>query len=342
MADRCFPTYFGGYGDSRQSAVVSRQSQSSVRVGSPSRQSVSAVPVGCSSSATRANESTTPANENTVLSVFRIIMRDDLKAAFRSLESSKTFTAVALARPDARHRRQHGDLLGGRRRRPARTAVRRARPPRRGRRAPPAGIDPDPNRDPHSISSIAPQNYIDWAAQQQVFESIAAIAGGAVTLREPGAEPEDLALAAGHRRTSSTCFAFSPAIGRALHGRRGSRRTSPGRRAQRWAVAPALRRRSRPSSDARFRSRAAPTKSSGVMPPDFAYPVGALRPTDLWIPYVVPPDERIAGSAGSRSIYLQSIARLKPGVSVQQAQAQMDADRRGARDRASGVEQGLT
>ena len=44
--------------------------------------------------------------------------------------------------------------------------------------------------------SAAPQNYMDWAAQQQVFESIAAIAGGAFTLREPGAEPEDLAHSA--------------------------------------------------------------------------------------------------------------------------------------------------
>ena len=33
------------------------------------------------------------------------------------------------------------------------------------------------------LSSAAPQNYMDWAAQQQVFESIAAIAGGAVPSR---------------------------------------------------------------------------------------------------------------------------------------------------------------
>ena len=58
------------------------------------------------------------------------------------------------------------------------------------------------------------------------------------------------------------------------------------------------------------------------MPADFQYPVGSLRPTDLWIPYVVPPDERTR-VIGSRSYYLQSIARLKPGVSLQQAQAQM-------------------
>ena len=30
--------------------------------------------------------------------------------------------------------------------------------------------------DPQALSRVRPQNYIDWAAQQQVFESMAAIA----------------------------------------------------------------------------------------------------------------------------------------------------------------------
>ena len=119
-------------------------------------------------------------------------MHDDLKAAFRSLGSSRTFTAVALiilalgigattaifSVVDAVVLRglpfeEHDRLV----------AV--------GQRQPP-GPRPDPNRDPQAVSSIAPQNYVDWAAQQQVFESIAAIAGGSFTLREPGAEAEDL------------------------------------------------------------------------------------------------------------------------------------------------------
>src|SRR4029079_12221030 len=51
----------------------------------------------------------------------------------------------------------------------------------------------------------------------------------------------------------------------------------------------------------------------GIMPPAFAYPVGVTRPTDIWIPYVVPPDQRIR-NPHSRSTYLQVIARLKSGV----------------------------
>src|SRR4029450_3336813 len=60
----------------------------------------------------------------------------------------------------------------------------------------------------------------------------------------------------------------------------------------------------------------------GVMPPGFAYPVALMRPTDIWIPYVVPPDQRIR-DPHKRVTYLQVIARLKPGVTVDGARAQM-------------------
>ena len=51
----------------------------------------------------------------------------------------------------------------------------------------------------------------------------------------------------------------------------------------------------------------------GVMPPDFAYPVGAVRPTQVWIPYVVPARERQRATA-NRVFTLQLLARLKPGL----------------------------
>src|SRR5687767_11579806 len=142
-------------------------------------------------------------------------MLDDLKAAFRSLRSSKTFTFVALAVltlgigastaifsvVDAVVLRglpfdEHDRLV----------AVGERRPPR---------TNAPPNQDPDALSSAAPQNYVDWAAQQQVFESIAAIAGGSFTLREPGAEPEDLR----GQRVSAAFFdvlRVRPAIGRAF------------------------------------------------------------------------------------------------------------------------------
>src|SRR5688572_25854127 len=142
-------------------------------------------------------------------------MLDDLKAAFRSLRSSKTFTVVALAVltlgigastaifsvVDAVVLRalpfdEHDRLVAvGERRRPSPTA--------------------DPTRDPLQLSPVAPQNYIDWAAQQQVFEAIAAIGFGALTLREQDAEPEELRS----QRVTAGFFDVlraHPAVGRAF------------------------------------------------------------------------------------------------------------------------------
>ena len=142
-------------------------------------------------------------------------MRDDLKSAIRSLNSSKTFTSVALlvltlgigastavfSVVDAVVLRglpfDEYDRL---------VAV--------GERVPPGRMI-DPTRDPDAVMSAAPQNYMDWKAEQQVFESMAAIAGGSMTLREPGAEPEDLRV----QRVTADFFAVlrvHPAIGRSF------------------------------------------------------------------------------------------------------------------------------
>ena len=248
-------------------------------------------------------------------------MRDDLKAAWRSLLSSKTFTAVALivlalgigastavfSVVDAVVLRglpfdEHDRLV----------AVGERRPP---------GLFPDVNRDPLALSSAAPQNYIDWAAQQQVFESMAAIAGGSFTLREGGAEPEDLRA----QRVTSQFFdvlRVRPAVGRAFT----SENEVDGR--QRVAILSDALWRRRFGGDTSIVGRVIPLEGGsyeviGIMPVEFQYPVGATRPTDLWVPYVVPANERIRNPK-TFSIYLSTIARLKPGVSIQQAQAQMD------------------
>ena len=59
----------------------------------------------------------------------------------------------------------------------------------------------------------------------------------------------------------------------------------------------------------------------GVMPPSFAYPVGATRPTEVWLPNVFQPAERVRGH--EYSYRLQVIGRLRDGVSIDQAQMQM-------------------
>jgi predicted permease len=248
-------------------------------------------------------------------------MRDDLKAAWRSLLSSKTFTAVALivlalgigastaifSVVDAVVLRglpfdEHDRLV----------AVGERRPP---------GPFADLSRDPQMVLATSPQNYADWVAQQQVFDSIAAIAGGAFTLREGGAEPEDLRA----QRVTAPFFdvlRVKPALGRAftadneVDGRHRVAVLSDGLWRRRFGGDPSLVGRVIPLEGGSY-------EVVGVMPADFQYPVGATRATDLWVPYVIPPDERIR-NPNTRSIYLSSIARLKPGISIEQAQAQMD------------------
>jgi putative ABC transport system permease protein len=239
-------------------------------------------------------------------------MHDDLKAAIRSLGSSKSFTIVALmvltlgigastavfSVVDAVALRglpfDEYDRL---------VAVGERRPPDKTL---------DPTRDPDALTSAAPQNYLDWKSQQQVFESMAAIAGGSFTLREPGAEPEDLPA----QRVTSEFFnvlRVQPAIGRAftaeneVEGREKVVVLGDGLWRRRFGGDPSIVGRTIPLEGAAY-------EVIGVMPPGFQYPAGAARPNEMWVPYVVPPAERIR-DPHSFSFYLQTIARLKPGIS---------------------------
>jgi putative ABC transport system permease protein len=63
----------------------------------------------------------------------------------------------------------------------------------------------------------------------------------------------------------------------------------------------------------------------GIMPPQFQFPHAGTpfaEPAELWVPLALPPEE-VSDHAGSFNYCL--IARLKPKVSIQQAQANMDA-----------------
>ncbi len=259
-------------------------------------------------------------------------MRDDLKAALRSLRSSKGFTVAALivltlgigattaifSVVDAVVLRglpfdEHDRLV----------AV--------GERSRSSGPFAHLDRDPDALAGVAPQNYLDWAAQQRVFESMAAIASGWLTLREPGTEPESLIP----QRVTADFFSVlrvRPIIGRAFTAENevaGGDRVailSDGLWRRRFAADPQIIGRAIALED--LEGGPAATEGGGyevigVMPPDFAYPVAAARATDIWIPYVVPANQRIRDPQ-MRVNYLQVIARLKPGVSLAQAQAQMD------------------
>jgi putative ABC transport system permease protein len=255
-------------------------------------------------------------------------MADDLKAAFRALKSSKTFTAVALSVlalgigastaifsvVDAVVLRglpfdEHDRLVA---------VGQRSTPGAAGRFG---GGGGGPTADPQAVSAFAPQNYVDLAAQQQVFASITAIAGGNLTLREPGEEPEEVRA---QRVTAAffTVLRSQPVLGRAftaeneVDGANQVAVLSDGLWRRRFGADPALVGKAIPLEGGAY-------TVVGVMGPEFEYPIGATRSTELWVPYVVPQNERIRDPR-TMSIYLQGVARLKPGVSMDQAQANMD------------------
>jgi len=250
-----------------------------------------------------------------------VAMRADIVAAIRSLAAARTLTFVALlvlalgigastaifSVVDAVVLRalpfdEHDRLV----------AV--------GERQPPPS-EFDPERDPSALSDVAPQNYLDWSARQDVFESFAALTGEGYTLHEPSGEPEEVRAL----RVTSEFFdvlRVKPALGR----RFTTANEVDGR--NRVVVLGDAMWRNRFGGDPAILGRTIPLEGQsyeviGIMPPDFAYPVGAARPSDLYVPYVVPEAERVR-NPNWISIYLQAIGRLKPGVTIQQAQARMD------------------
>jgi putative ABC transport system permease protein len=250
----------------------------------------------------------------------KVNMRDDLRTAIRTLRASKTFAAVAISvlalgigattaifsLVDAVVLRalpfNEPDRLVAVGERTARAVVR-------------------PGDDPQTVSIFAPQNYLDVAASQRVFDSIAAIASGTTTLVPASGEPEGLRL----ERVTSAFFRVLRSY--PVHGNTFTVDHEVEGRNHVCVLSDALWRR-RFASDPTIVGQTIPLADGaytvvGVMGPDFVYPVGLGEPAELWVPYVVPPNER-ARVLNTRSWSLQSIARLKPGVSLTAAQADLD------------------
>ncbi len=177
--------------------------------------------------------------------------------------------------------------------------------------------------DPDALMSVTPQDYLDWAAQQRVFESMAAVDDtGEYVLQPPDAEPE---VVKGHRVTASF---FDVLRARPLLGAAFSSRDEVAGGDHGVVVSHGFWQRhfgGDPSSVGRTIAVNGESYTIvGVMPAGFAYPPGSPQPADIWTPWVPSPQDRIRGSGGTRSLGgLQSIARLAPGVSLDRAQAQM-------------------
>jgi putative ABC transport system permease protein len=168
--------------------------------------------------------------------------------------------------------------------------------------------------------SNAPQNYNDWRAGQQVFSGLFAMGGGGGYILRGGAEPRDIRT----RRVTHEFFdvlRVQPAIGRGFtkaHETEGSKYVavlSHGLWQSQFAGDPAIVGKTIKLDNGTF-------EVLGVMPAGFAYPVGVTQFSEMWVPFVTPADEVVRGN--SRSYYLSITGRLKDGVSMDQARAQME------------------
>jgi putative ABC transport system permease protein len=175
-----------------------------------------------------------------------------------------------------------------------------------------------PSGNPNTYHTA--QDFVDWREQQDVFQSIAATSGTSFAIQE-GERPEELR---GQRITAGffDVFRVLPQVGRPFtldQEAEGSHRVvliSDGFWRRRYAADPDIVGQTITTADGTW-------EIQGVMPRGFAYPLGASRPTDVWIPWFQPSNQKERGT--SRSYYLQIVGRLKDDVSLAQANDRLKA-----------------
>ena len=161
----------------------------------------------------------------------------------------------------------------------------------------------------------SPANFRDWRAQNTVFTGMAAMAQKNFNLTGVG-EPERL----DGRRVSANLFdllGVQPRLGRGFL----PQEDTPG--TQVVILSHGLWQR-RFGSDPRIIGQALNLNGEsysvvGVMPPGVDVPRVDNWKAQLWVPIAFPSEE-----AQSRAHYLEVIARIKPGITLKQAQAEME------------------
>jgi putative ABC transport system permease protein len=172
----------------------------------------------------------------------------------------------------------------------------------------------NPGRGWPEFSASAP-NFADWRKQQSVWEQLAAYEFATFNLT--GGEPERVA-ALGVTANLFTALGVAPALGRNFlpeeeqAGRNRVAILSDGLWQRRFGADPGL-------IGCRIQLSGESYTVVGVMPPRFQLTPG----TEVWTPLVL--DPAVAPWRADRSNHnLHVIGRLKPGVSLAQAQAAMD------------------
>jgi putative ABC transport system permease protein len=176
-------------------------------------------------------------------------------------------------------------------------------------------------RLPHAVVSKAPAgaaDYFDWRRRQQVFTDLALTRLVANFNLTGDSQPERI------RGTRTTAGLFqtlgvAPLIGRTFTE---AEQLDPEQAATIAVLSYSLwQRRFGGDPDIlnrKIRINGRDTKVIGIMPPEFHYP---SRDYELWEPLFYPPEELRDRS----DLSYASVARLRPGVTIDQARAQMNA-----------------
>ena len=164
------------------------------------------------------------------------------------------------------------------------------------------------------ISVNAP-TWMEWRAQTRLFEDIAIIKA-AVNFNLTGDGPPERAQGARASWNLPRTLDVQPMLGRSFSEEEALRNAKVAVLSyrfwdRRFARDPAILGRKILLNDESF-------EVIGVMPPNFRYPTSEL---DLLTPLFIPPDEIRAFS----HFYYRAVGRLKPGVSLSQAQAELSS-----------------
>ena len=240
-------------------------------------------------------------------------MRDDLKAAFRSLRQSPTFTAVALTVIAL------GIGAGTAIFSIVDAVVLRALPfDEHDRLA--VVLEHDPTRPTtFGSGSTTVQMFLDWRRMQDSFDGVAYVGSSSYRVQNVGGDPAD---ARGQRVTWEffPLLRVQPLLGRAfsaadeIDGQHRVAILSYGFWQRYFGGAPDVIGKTLRLSDESW-------QVVGVMPQGFEYPVASDRPTEIYAPLRLRNEDKVRG--GSRNYNGITIARLRNGVSRQQAQEQM-------------------
>src|SRR6266566_5206401 len=173
------------------------------------------------------------------------------------------------------------------------------------------------------INSISYLDYVDWRAQNQVFERVAVYTNQSVSTFTDGSEATHIQGEA----VSADLFALlgiQPILGRAFL----PREDEPGNHLV--ILSHGLWQR-RFGADRSVIGKSVtldgqPFQVIGVMPPRFTFPISSVSP-ELWTTMSILRESKNGAQPMTEqrdNHFFQCIARLKPNVSIQQAQAHLD------------------